>query len=532
MSGIVLGGAAIAAGGAAYAANQQKKAAKDANKASNRTQRTDQTTASTQTGWAPVQGDMEFAAREARRLYNQGPVLRGGAGGKGKGKGKGKGGGNKGPSARDQNRSVGQQIIDTGRAGNPNLGAADDFIGRTLEEGGLGGNEVYQDLYGRLGNASLDDSTDWLEQFLTGEGGMGGGGEPVDRKASSRYGPLASGMSGGAGYGGAGGGGGIGDSTRGGGLFSDYAKGVLGGKYLDPNDPVLKDYLEVIQREGQEDLDAQLDDVGDEFEGVGMYGGSGLALERGMTRSKGNQGISDARSKALYDFRGQGMDLMGQVGGQVNQRDISAADIAAQERASGAASAASAGASAAANATQLQIANRGMNLDAIGMLMNNNQFGLEQLAGLGNSVARDRFGAVGAMADTDAARYGGLDRAYGVSRDMAQQDAADRRRAEERRYANATAGSRHLDEYLNRLGFFNNAGGSSTSRTVGENVVPMTPYGGPDPASAGLAAGLGTFFTGYGAYGGGQPPPRGVRVNDGQGQSGQARSGYGYMGGG
>ncbi|HKV13348.1 MAG TPA: hypothetical protein VJ725_34725, partial [Thermoanaerobaculia bacterium] len=82
--------AALVAGGTAYAANQQKKAAKDANKAANRTQRTDQTTTSTQTGWAPVQGDMEFAAQEARRLYDQGPVLRGGAG-KGKGKGKGKG---------------------------------------------------------------------------------------------------------------------------------------------------------------------------------------------------------------------------------------------------------------------------------------------------------------------------------------------------------------------------------------------------------------------------------------------------------
>ncbi|HKV10717.1 MAG TPA: hypothetical protein VJ725_21430, partial [Thermoanaerobaculia bacterium] len=447
------------------------------------------------------------------------------------GKGKGKGG-NKGPSARDQNRSIGQQIIDTGRAGNPNLGAADDFIGRTLEEGGLGGNEVYQDLYGRLGNASLDDSTDWLEQFLTGEGGMGGGGEPVNRKASARYGSLAPGMSGG---GAAFGGTGIGDSTRGGGLFNDWAKDVLGGKFIDPNDPVLKDYLDVIQRQGQEDLDAQLQDVADEFEGVGMYGGSGLALERALARSKGNQGISDARSKALYDFRGQGMDLMGLVGGQVNQRDISAADIAAQERSSANASAASAAASEAANRTQLQIANRGMNLDAIGMLMNNNQFGLEQLAGLGNSIARDRFGAVGAMADTDAARYGGLDRAYGVSRDMAQQDAADRRRAEERRYQNATAGSRHLDEYLNRLGFFNNAGGTTTSRTVGENVVPMTSYGGPDPVSAGLAAGLGTFFTGYGAYGGGQQQaPRGSRppVNDGQGAYGPARSGYGYMGGG
>lgn len=536
--------AAIVAGGTAYAANQQKKAAAKAAKAASQpsTQTVDQTT--TQTGWGNVQGDLDFAREEARRLYDQGPVLRGG-GGKGGGaknqgavitqngvqgvmskNGKfqplgaaataknagGKGGPSK-PSMDAQNRQIAQQIIDTGKAGNPNLGAADDYLGSVYEKGGLAGNEVYQDLNNRYANASLDDGNELLRNWLAGGSGSGSGagGGGKSGGGNVRYG-YAKNSSGGMDP--APGQSGITDQTKGPGLFNDWAKKALDGSIIDPNDPNLAAYLEMIQRKGQEDLDAQLQDVGDEFEAGGMYGGSGLALERALARSRGNEGISDARTKAMMDFRGQGLDYMGNAAGLVNNRDIAGSQLQSEERMNRENARASASAAGAAADAQLQIANRSLDLEGIQAFLQNNQFGLHELGGIGNAVSADRMAGIDAMKGLDDIRYGGLDKAYGVSKDVAARDAAQRARAEQRRYENATAPSRHLDEYLNRLGFFNNVGGTTSTKGTTTGVNPGAAaayqYGGPDPWAAGLAAGAGTYFQGYGT-GGGVPSKKGSK---------------------
>lgn len=564
-SGAIVAGAAIAAGGAAYSANQQKKAASKAAKAAGapQTQTIDQTT--TQTGWAPVQGDLSFAAQEARRLYDQGPVLKGG-GGKGKGGGGGaagsyggysmaeidanpallaKLGGNakakyqadkagggkpaKPPSMATQARGVAQDIIDKGKAGSPNQGAADAYLGRVFEEGGLAGNEVYQDLNSRYANASLDKGTSLLEGFLGGKYGSGGGGAagagaPATAGRNVRYKASGTGSASGSvgtvpgASGGPAGGQYITDQTQASGTFNDWAKEVLNGKYLDPNDPVLKDYLDVIQREGQADLDAQLQDVGDEFEGVGMYGGSGLALERALARSQGNQGIADSRTKALYEFRGQGLDMMGNTAGMVNERDIAGSGMASNERMNRDNARASANAAGAGIDAQLQIANRQMDLEAINSYLNNQQFGLSELGKIGGAVSADRMAGVGALGELEDLRYGGLERAYGVSSDLAQKDAAQRARRERQRYENAQAPGRHLDEYMNRLGFFNNVGGTSTTKgTTASSGGPVAPYSGPSPFAAGLMAGAGTYFQGQAARGSAPAkaaPYKGPSAND------------------
>lgn len=555
-----IAGAAIVAGGTMYAQNQQKKAQQKAAKAASAPQSIDQTTV--QRGWDPVQDQLLYAADEARRLYDTGPALYGGGGGGGRGKaaafdpnaapppgttGKalkqwnaeqerrataaaGKGGGKAGTPApkpltpKQQQQNIAGKITDLAMAGSPNLGAADKYVGNVLEEGSLGGNEVYQDLYGRLAGSNLGKGEDLLSGFL---GGKYSGGAPANGGSGhSAANPLGGYSGGGSNFSGSGGGLNdliaagnqnptIPDSTTQPGLFNDWAKEVLGGKFIDPNDPVIKDFLDLQQREGQETLDAQLQDVGDEFEGVGMYGGSGLALERAMTRSRGQQGIADERTKSLLGYRGQGLDLMGNVGGQVNTRDISAGQIASSER-EGAANRASSGASAQAGIdAQLQIANRGMDLEAIQSYLQNNQFGIGQLAGLGGAVSADRMGALDAMTGLEGVRYGGLNNAFGAQGDLRKADAADaqaaaaaRARGDDIAFRNANAQSRHLDEYLNRLGFFNSAGGSS--RTTGTNTNPggAAPYiagAGPSPAAAGLAAGLGTYFQGQAAGGGYQP---------------------------
>lgn len=549
--GLVLA-AGVAAAGTAYAANRQKKAAAQAAKAAGQPVESKWESTDTRTGWGPVQDDLTFAADEARRLYDAGPVLRGGGGGGGKGKKGGggdsfggytaeqlkadpglagklgagakakwdsfmAGGGTKGAkkpaSMETQNRQVAQKIIDTGLAGSPNQQAADDYLGRVYEEGGLGGNEVYQDLNERYAGASLDDSSDLIKKFLGekygGEGApAGGGGGQGGRNV--RYG-YASNASGGAATSQAPGGGMITDQTAGSGLFSDWAKDALSGGILDPNDPDLKAYLDLQQREGQEELDAALQDVGDEFEGVGMYGGSGLALERALTRSKGQQAIGDERTKALMGYRGQGLDYMGNAASLVNQRDIAGSSLASEERMNRENARASAGASGAALDAQLQIANRGLDLEAIQSFLQNQQFGLGELGKIGAGVSADRMAGFDALGAAEDLRYGGLGKAYGVSGDLAAKDAAKRARREALRFENAQAPGRHLDEYLNRLGFFNSAGGTTTSKGSGTNVDPGRgagyQYGGPSPGEAAIAAGLGTYFAGQANRGSAAPPP-------------------------
>lgn len=532
----VLGAAAIAAAGSAYAANRQRSAARDAARAASQPslQTVDQTT--TQTGWDPAQEYLRQALAATADQYNQGPILRdprtgmpivpGAGGGKPRG-----GGGNKpgrgaggagGPSPGSQSRGLANDLINLGRTGNPNVAAADAFAGRSLEEGSYGGNEVYKDLAGRLANADLDSGSNMLERFI-----QGGGAAP--RPANDPNDPYAprggaySVMSSG-GLGGAQGAGGpaqtgpmITDQTRGGGLFNDWARGALSGNVLDPNDPVLKDYLDIIQREGQEEADAQLQDLADEYEGIGMYGGSGLALERGAARGRLTQGIADARTKALTGFRGQGLDYMGNAAGLVNQRDIAGSSLASSER-EGAANRSAAGADAAAGRdAQLQIANRGLDLEAIQSYLQNNQFGLGTLADVGRGVSADRFGAIDSLGAIDDSRYRGLETAYGVSREQAQADAARQRRRAEIAFANAQAPGQHLDEYLDRLGFFNNAGG--TTRTTGTtnttNPAAAAPYiaaRGPGALEAGLTAGAGVYFQGRAArQGAATAPPAGRR---------------------
>lgn len=558
-SGIALGAAAVAAAGTAYAANQSRKAAADANKASNRTTSTNQTT--TQTGWGPTQPLLEGALGDAANLYHDGPVLRQGgsqavdpitgrpiAGGAPKGGGGqslsgitsrngvpgivGKngvfqplgasaaakyaasqgGGSSVAPSLsnmtpKQQVTDIAHRIEQQGIAGDPNGAAADRFVQNTLKPGGLGGNEVWQDLNGRLSGSNLDGGQNLLLQFLGGGYDPNGGGAGDGGGAGSGpYGPALTG----AAYSNAaaqdramvanGGVSTIGDSTQTPGTFNDFAKGVLSGKYLDPNDPSLKAYLDVLRHQGQDQLDQQMRAVNDEFEGANMYGGSGLALERALTNSRGLQGIQDAQSTALFNSRGQGLQLMDSVSGQVNQRDISGAQINEQANESAAGRAAS----AASSADALQLARRGQNLDAINSYLQNNQFGVAQLAGLGNSLQGARNDATSMVPALNNNRYTGLNQAMGAAgtlQSMAQAEEARKQAALNRKqdidYQNANAQSNWLDQYLNRLGFFNGAGG--TTHTEGTNVVPPQAYGGPSPAAAGIAAGAGTFFAGYGA---------------------------------
>lgn len=565
--------ALIVAGGTAYAANKQGQAQKAAAKAASAPSTTNQTTSNTNTtqGWDPAQGDLAYALQQSRQLYDAGPVLRdggsstgGGGGGTGGGGGAqdlggvtvqngvpgivgrsgkfqplgtqaaakwaqsqgagttGAGGGAvpRGTNAQQLQNSA-NKLIDAGNAGDPNLGAADKYIGQTLNDP-LAGNTVYADLNERLKGANLSGGDNLLGQFLgskySATGSAPGDGDRPAGGPPTYSGPIWTGNpgdgSGGGGWNNTGRGGSgsmITDQSSGPGEFNDWAKGALAGKYMDPNDPQLQDYLKMIQRQGQQDLDAQQQRVADEFEGVGAYGGSGLALQRALTSTKGDQQISDARTAALMGFRGQGLDVMKGAANEVNQRDIAGSGLASNERISANQIGASSAANAASLALQGQIANRGLDLAGIQAYLQNNQFGLSQLAGLGGAVSADKQGAVGLMSGLNqSVRYTGLDQATGMAGAMADRDIAAQQRAAAQRqhqqeidYQNRLAPGMNLDQYLNRLGFFNAAGGktSSTSHTEGTATNPAgaAPYlasQGPSPLAAGLTAGAGTYFQG------------------------------------
>lgn len=256
----------------------------------------------------------------------------------------------------------------------------------------------------------------------------------------------------------------IGDES-GQGLFGQQARAVFDPSRLDPaNDPTMAPYLAAMRSSMQEDLDRQLQDVGDEFAGAGMYGGSGLALERGYTRQKGLEDINAAIGTTLFNSRESALNRQMQALGEVNQRDIAGGGYASDERQS-AASRAAADRDAAANRAWQSVENasdrdlqardqqarlgldqRGQNLSALGDMGVNSRFGMQlgedqrqfddtfgedqrqfdigALGELGGATQDARFRAAGGLGAMNDLGWSGLDRAFGASGSVADREQA------------------------------------------------------------------------------------------------------------
>lgn len=370
----------------------------------------------------------------------------------------------------------------------------------------LSSNPVAQDLYNRLGGSSLSASDDAIRNFLGGGNGLGGaaagGGSGPGADPNSPYYGMA--VQGGGGQvlasGGMAGGGSdlrshITDQSSDNSLFSQNAQAILGGKYMDPNDPSLKGYLDALDHRNQLALQSQLDNVGDQFDKVGMYGGSGQALQSAQTRALGLQGMSDADSTAIFNARQQGLAQISDTLGQVNQRDIAGSGMASNE--SIAASGRAAGAASAAD--QLALAQRGQNLQAIGMLTQNNQYGIGQLGDLSNNLSQEQMSAAGLAPALNSAQYTGLQNAYNVASDVGKQQASANARNSQIAYQNANAAGQNLDDYMRRLGFVSNVEGSTTtSNSNGTSSGAGGAYGGPDPNAAAIAGAAGAGLSAWG----------------------------------
>jgi hypothetical protein len=403
------------------------------------------------------------------------------------------------------------------------------------ESAALGANPVAQDLLQRLRGSNLDSGNEALQRFIAaGGGGTGMTGGP----GANLFGEPSGGVAGGASSGGPADGpplpygyntsapagsalgysGGasegytagpqIRDNSSDNSLFSTNAKAILGGKYMDPNDPVLKGYIDALNRQANEQLQQQLSQAAGKADAVGMYGGSGANLQAAFTRAQGLQGINDADAKALFTARQQGMDQIGQTLGLVNNRDIAGSadatqlSIAAQNRAAAAAaSGASLQNAAADRALQLQLTTRGQNLTALGDYIQNNQFGINQLGGLASGLNSTQLAAAGLAPGLNAAQYTGLQDAFGAQAQVGQMRSAASAQNSAINFQNANAQQTNLDHYLAELGVIGNMEGTTTTNTShGLAQGPQYSGGaGIDPTAAAIAGGLGAGLGAWGA---------------------------------
>lgn len=420
-----------------------------------------------------------------------------------------------------------------GKAGTP---------GQDPESAALGTNPVAQDLLKRLQGSNLDSGNTALERFIAaggggtgmtgngggadlfgdgsgGGGGTGGGGNtggpplpPGWSTSVSSGGAL--GYSGGAsaGYNG---GPQIQDNSSDNSLFSKNAQAILGGKYLDPNDPTTKGYIDALNSQANAQLQQQLSQIGGRADAVGMYGGSGANLQAAFTRGQGLQAMNNADATALFNARQQGLSQISDTLGLVNNRDIAGSGLAnnlAVEAQRTAAANAGAGASlqnaAADRALQLQLTTRQQNLSALGTYTQNNQFGINQLGQLASGLDAKQQAAAGLAPALNSAQYTGLQDAFGAQTQVGQLKSQNSAQNSAINFQNANAQQTNLDHYLAQLGVIGNMEGStstntSTSNSSGSQQGPQyAPGYTTDPTGAAITAGLGAGLGAWGALGG------------------------------
>lgn len=567
---VAITSAVVVAGTAAYAAHSQASAANNAAKAASGPKTQDSTSTSTTThGSTAVQDALNNALSGATALYNKGPILRKGSGSgvdptTSSIAGKIEQLGQKAPTTVNDANSFLQNLLTGGKSGaqpsftpataadlppalaakvkagtmtmdtavqqasanrpdfNAKFGpgaqaAAANAPPQSAARQALSSNPVAQDLYSRLSGSSLSASDQAIRDFMNGGNGGGPPSAPAGNPSSPYYGMGVSGGGTVLPSGGMSRGNGpdsneeITDQSTDDSLFSKNAQAILGGKYMDPNDPSLKGYLDALDHRNQTALQQQLDQVGNSFNKIGMYGGSGQALTSSHTQAAGLQNMSDADASAIFGARQQGLQQIQDTLGQVNQRDIAGSGMASNEEIAAANRAASASGNAASLAQQLAIETRGQNLSALGMLTQNNQFGVGQLGGLASGLSQEQMNAAQLAPSLNEAQYTGLGHAFDVSKQMQQMRQAAAGRNSQIAYQNANAAGVSLDDYMRRLGYISNAQGTTTTDTSHGTATGPSAGSGVNPNAAAIAGAAGAGLAAWGSLsqnnGNSQPPP-------------------------
>lgn len=459
---MAIAGAMIGAAGAAYAANQQKKAADKANKAANgpwsEVNRTEPWDEAMPYLSAALPHNLEIYEQATRDLQNiKNKRASGGYSSGGMGSYSGP---NPDSVVGQDQKDIAARMKDLAMNGDPLTQQAKDYLSLTLG-GATGGemslfanNPVYRDLYGRLGGASFDRGADLLTGFLADNPSKGGGKTTGGRPSGGGGGGLLGATGGGTAAkaarrhagGGAqrrtiarpipvgGGQGGVPPDTVGGSdsFFAQQVRALWDPSAMDPaNNPALAPYIEQLTRRMNEQKQAQLDQVSDQYAGLGGFGSSGKALEAARTRSGADDALASALAGVYMEDYGNAWNRRMQGLDMTNTRDLAAMGdlttrygIDQSTAAQRDAAAASASAQLQAMEMQRELGMRGQDLEAIGMMLGHDRAGLGMLAGLGDAFGEDMKWATGAAGSFRDQDMGMLERSLSPFQSFDQQRAA------------------------------------------------------------------------------------------------------------
>jgi hypothetical protein len=458
-------------------------------------------------------------------------------GGQGTGPGGGTGTGSGGAPATDFNdpRSISAAVAQRGLAagntttqtGARNLmaniwGAAgtpggSSGTGSTEQTGYEGYNPILDRLTGTLeGNVdtSNGEARDLLLNFLGEDGrsagsGVGqGNGQPATWSPNVAYGQPGYGAAAasaggyGSGSGGQGGYGGVPDTMVPSSFFGDQTRKL----FDDPTNAAdLQTVIDSMNEDAKRGMYADLNQLDAASQGSGRLGGDTWKSVGNDARRTADQAMLANSANVRLADRSQRTAAKLQALGLVNQRDLGLLD-ANTSRANAATAASAAGAGTAA---QLALAQRSQDLNAIQSLMQNEQFGVGQLGGLGQQLSSDRLGSLGMVPGLEGIGLSGLNTALGAAgndvtmrgQDLGLREAqigAGAQRAALNQQAgifNATQQQGAVNSYLQTILGIGGMGG--TSHTAGVNVQPGL---GISPTGAAVQGAIGGAATGYGLY--------------------------------
>ncbi len=403
-------------------------------------------------------------------------------------------------------KDIGQQAINYGQ-NNPYSQDAQGYIHDALS-GGMGNNPWMGNLWNNVSDVNMDESFDYLRDFL-GPAGGGTGGSPSDRATMARLarGGTSYQQSNAGGGGGMVGGGMVPDTVgQRDSFFAEQAKKFFDPSRLDPaNDPTLQPYIEAMRKENAQNLYASLQDLSARAEGAGAYGSGLYRAMDSAAREQGMESMDQAIAQAMMGSRGQSLEAQQNILGLTNNRDIAEMQNWTQRYGIDQA-AASAGAGAGAAAAD---AAEGRRLQAISMMMQGSQYGLGMQGNMAELMSQNQLGALQAglgygqlgMEGYNTALNGGqlglgsLNGQFNVGQGLWQMDQANKNNNFRRMQWQDQQQQNALDSYLQILQGIGGMGSDGSQTNPGQYYP-----GGPDPWAAGISAGGGSAMQNYAAW--------------------------------
>lgn len=370
----------------------------------------------------------------------------GGGGGAGGGGGKAGGGGGGGANLNKPDAKYNQILSDVAAKG-MTMGnseadkAAKDYAIETMNATNFDGrNDIMSGLAGKYKDISPTEANDLVMKFLGekyGAGGGGGGGGSSD----STPGPqnvfyVNKGYNGDPTRAPAPGSSSSGSTTESGGVIPDsmaadsfYNNETR--KFFDPsqmdpaNNPALAPYIEALSKASNKASTKRLMDLTASAEGKGRLGSGFHLASRGFAEGEAADALDNQIAAAYMGEYNNAMGRKMDALKGISQRDLAAmGDKTArwqteqQAQAAKASARASAQAQNAALAQQMELATRGQELDAIKMLMGNNQFSLGQEAGIGQLLSQEQQGAFAGVPGLSAPELQGMQMSLGAGQAM------------------------------------------------------------------------------------------------------------------